>query len=221
MVRKTVFPRRRISPHEVPDRAPCLRIEAGRQLIEQHHLGIVNQGQCDEERCFCPPESVMNQASRLSARPRRSSSASPSTGADKAMPQIDRLPHLDSLLKLSLLELHAYFLLKGPGVADRIERQHRDRSSIRATQPFDALHRRCFARAIGADEPEDLTFLDVERHVVDGDRPAVRLANRRDLDDRRHLQRPNTRSALVWNSFFLSASLIGRLSVAVTSSGSN
>ena len=35
--------------HHVPDRAPGLRIEPGRQLVEQDDLGIVDQRERDEE----------------------------------------------------------------------------------------------------------------------------------------------------------------------------
>ena len=57
-------------------------------------------------------------------------------------------------------------------VADRIQAEHRDLPAIRRPQPLDALHRRGLAGAVGADQPEDLAWLDVERHVVD--RQAVR-----------------------------------------------
>ncbi len=35
--------------HHLPDRATCLRVEARRQLVEQHDFGIVNQRQRDEQ----------------------------------------------------------------------------------------------------------------------------------------------------------------------------
>ena len=35
--------------HQLPDRTPRLRIEAGRELVEEHHVGIVDQRQRDEE----------------------------------------------------------------------------------------------------------------------------------------------------------------------------
>ena len=38
--------------------------------------------------------------------------------------------------------------------------------------------------AVGPDQAEDLTVVNVEGHVVDGDRAAVRLADLRDLNDR-------------------------------------
>ena len=35
--------------HQLPDRAPRLRIEAGRQLVEKHHFGIVDERERDEQ----------------------------------------------------------------------------------------------------------------------------------------------------------------------------
>ena len=60
-----------------------------------------------KSRCFCPPESVMNQASRLSARPSCSSSRLRQRFSGRAMPRVDCFLDLDALLELRLLELHA------------------------------------------------------------------------------------------------------------------
>jgi hypothetical protein len=65
---------------EIPDRAARLRVEACGQLVEKHHFGVVDQRKRDEQALFLPPDSVMNQAFRLSPRPSCSSRRSPSTG---------------------------------------------------------------------------------------------------------------------------------------------
>ena len=49
VVRNTVLPRCADAAHQLPDRAPRLRVEAGRQLVEKHHLRIVDQRQRDEQ----------------------------------------------------------------------------------------------------------------------------------------------------------------------------
>ena len=49
VVRNTVLPRRADAAHQLPDRAPRLRIEAGRQLVEKDDFGIVDQRQRDEQ----------------------------------------------------------------------------------------------------------------------------------------------------------------------------
>ena len=52
-----------------------------------------------------------------------------------------------------------------------------------AREALDALHRRGLAGAVRPDQAEDLALLHVERDVVDGDRPAVGLADGGDVDD--------------------------------------
>ena len=82
------------------------------------------------------------------------------------------------------LELHADALLQRVDVAHRVQAEHRDRAAVGSPQPLDALHRRGLAGAVGADQPEDLAVVDVERHLVDGDRRAVGLADAGNVDDR-------------------------------------
>ena len=94
----------------------------------------------------------MNQASRFSASPSCASSRSPSVGrpAIERHPQIDGFPHLDALLELRLLQLHADALLQRIHVAKRIETENGDGAAIRLAQPFDTLHRRRLAGAVRA-----------------------------------------------------------------------
>ena len=94
-----------------------------------------------------------------------------------------RVPHLDALLQVRLLQLHANRLLQRVDVADGIEPQYGHRSTIGPPQALDALHRRGLASPVGPDEAEDLAVVHVERHVVDGDEAAVRLANAVHMDD--------------------------------------
>ncbi len=49
VVRNTVLPRSRMPVTSVPDRAPRLRIEAGRELVEEHDLGVVDERERDEQ----------------------------------------------------------------------------------------------------------------------------------------------------------------------------
>ena len=136
-------------------------------------------------RCFCPPESVMNHASRLSARPSCSSSWSPSRRlpAVERRPELHRLPHLDPLLQLRLLQLHADPLLQLVDVAEGIEAEHADRTAVGRPDALDAFHGRGLAGSVRADQAEDLTVGDVERDVIDGHGLAIGLADGGDLDD--------------------------------------
>jgi hypothetical protein len=69
VVRKTGLAARADAADEIPDGAARLRIESGRQLVQEDELGSLTSASAMKSRCFWPPESVMNQASRFSARP--------------------------------------------------------------------------------------------------------------------------------------------------------
>ena len=54
VVRKHRLAARADAAHELPDRAARLRIEPGRQLVEEHDLGIVDERQRDEQPLLLP-----------------------------------------------------------------------------------------------------------------------------------------------------------------------
>ena len=144
-------------------------------------------------RCFCPPDRVMNQASRFSPRPSCSSSAIAVDGRPvQRRPQADGLAHRDSLLQLGVLELHADPLLERVGLPHRIEPEHRDDAAIGRAQPLDAFHRGGLAGAVRADQPEDLGRLHREGHVVHGHGAAVGLAQAVDANGGRRGAHPAT-----------------------------
>ena len=140
-------------------------------------------------RCFWPPERFMNQALRLSVRPSCSSSRSPSSGflPIERSPQVDRLPHLDALLQLRLLQLHADAVLQFVDVAEGVEPQNRDGAAIGLAQSLNALHCGGFSGAVWPDQAEDLTLVYFKRGLGYSDRPAVAFADTGYLDDRAHL----------------------------------
>ena len=125
----------------------------------------------------------MNQALRLPSSPSRARSASASaTRGVERRPEVHRFPDLDALLQLRLLMLHA-----DPGGArrrrDGIEAEHGDGAAVGRRGPLHALHRRRLARAVGADQAEDLAVVHLERHVVHGDGAAVAFDEIADGDD--------------------------------------
>ncbi len=73
-------------------------------------------------------------------------------------------------------------ILKRPGDAaldDAVRRPAGDVLSIvaqfaarRGGKPGDHVEQRCFASAIGADQAENLIFVDHERHIIDGNQAA-------------------------------------------------
>ena len=160
--------------HHLPDRPPGLRIEAGRQLVEQHDVGIVDERQRDEEPLPLPSRQRHEPGVPLvrQAEPRQQLLAVHRMRVERG-PEIHRLPHRDALLQLRLLELDAHALLQRPTVPHRVEPEHADGAAVRRAEAAHALHRRGLARAVRPDQAEDLAREDVERHVVHGDGRAV------------------------------------------------
>jgi hypothetical protein len=64
-----------------------------------------------------------------------------------------------------------------------IEPEHADLAAVRRAQPFDAFHGRGLARAVGAEDPEDLALVDGERDIVDRRRVPVALVQVLHVDD--------------------------------------
>ena len=125
---------------QLPDCTPRLRVQTGRQLVEKHDFRIVDESERDEEPLLlparqrhepgvalvCEPE-LLEQAFAIGHRP-----------SIERGPQVDRLPHFDALLELRFLQLHADSILQPIDIANRIQRQHADRSAVR---PSAALRR--------------------------------------------------------------------------------
>ena len=170
---------------QVPDRAARLRVEPGGQLVEEHDLRIVDERQRDEQPLLLAARERHEPARlRFSVRPSWSSSSSPFDRARvERRPEIDGLPHLDALLQLRFLQLDADAVLERVRVLARVEPQDRDGAAVGLAEALDALHRRGLARAVRADQPEDLALEHVERHVVDRDGRAVGFAQMGNLDD--------------------------------------
>ncbi len=164
--------------HEVPDRASRLRVESGRQLVEEHDLGIVDERERDEQPLLLTARQRHEPGVALIAQAELLEQAiTVERRAVERRPELDRFPHLDALLELRLLQLDADPFLQRVGLTDGIQAEDGDGAAIRRPEPFDAFHRRRLAGAVGADQAENLSRLHVECDLVDRDRPAVSLAN--------------------------------------------
>ncbi|GAA2247040.1 hypothetical protein GCM10010145_12690 [Streptomyces ruber] len=113
---------------------------------------------------------------KLSVTPRREASA--------CRAAFDRASWTKLGLQLALLELHA----EHPGhrlvLGDRVQPGHTDTPRVGDAQPLDALDGGGLARAVRAEDPEDLAFLDGAGDPVDDGAPPVGLAQLTDFDDR-------------------------------------
>ena len=173
------------APHEVPDGPPGLRVEAGGELVEEHQLGRVDQGQGDEQPLLLSPGQrheprvALVGESELIEQP-----VSVERRVVEGGPQVHRLPDLDPFLELRLLELHADAGLEGAGVPDGVEPEDLDASPVGPPQALDALHGRGLPGPVRSDQTEDLAGLHLERDIVHGHRLAVGLPDAGDADHR-------------------------------------
>jgi len=98
-------------------------------------------------------------------------------------PEIHRLPYLDPLLEMRLLELHSNMVLQLIHVAQRIQAEDRDGAPVRPAHSFEALHRGCLPCAVRTDQPEDFAFADFKRNVGDGHCRPVGFADAGNFND--------------------------------------
>src|SRR5688500_11920245 len=109
--------------HQVPAGAARLWVESRRQLVEEDHVRIVDEGEHDEQPLPLTARerhearvALVGQA-KLIEQPMPVGALPPV----QRRPEIDRFPDLDPLLQLRLLQLHADALLKLVGVATRVQ----------------------------------------------------------------------------------------------------
>ena len=115
-------------------------------------------------------------ASALSVRPRCASSSSIQASLARLsvvphaeVPALDaqRLAHAEERVKDQFLGDDAEAAAGGGVVADDVVAEHRDVTAAGTRQTGQDADQRCLAGAVGAEQPEEFTGLDVETHVVE------------------------------------------------------
>ena len=139
--------------HQIPDRAPRLRVQSRGQFIEKHQFWIVNQRKGNEQSLLLAareghePGIPLVDKAKLFEQP----FAVYRFLLVKRGPEVYRLPDLDPLLQLRLLELHPDPVLQLVYVMEGIKTQHRYDATVGRAQTFDTLHRGGLSRAVGPD----------------------------------------------------------------------
>ena len=171
--------------HQIQDGPASLRVEPRGQLVQEHQLRVVDQRQRDEQPLFLITRERHEPGVALVGEPQlvEQPVAVDRRGVERC-PEVDRLPDLDPFLELGLLELYTDSVLQRAGMSARVEPEDLDPAAVWPSQALDTLHRRSFSGAVRADQPEDLTRLHLERHVVNGDGSAVGLPDVGDADHR-------------------------------------
>ena len=95
-------------PHQLPDLAPRLRVEAGRELVEQHDLGLVDERQRDERALLLPARQLPKRyAGALREAEAREQMRPRAPFRIEGREEIERLPDLQPVRQRRVLQLHA------------------------------------------------------------------------------------------------------------------
>ena len=169
---------------ELPGVAPGLRVEARRELVEDRDLGVADEGEGDREPLLLAARQLAELGLALVRQPEVGEQplAVPRPRVERGI-EVDGLPDAHLVRQLALLELDADDATELVAVALRVEAEDADRARVRRAQPADRLDGRGLARAVGAEDGEDLALLDREGHAVDGRAVAVALDEVGDFDD--------------------------------------
>ena len=186
---------------QVPGRAPRSRIQARGELVEEHHLRVPDQGERDEQPLLLAAGQLAEPGVTLARQPPAVQELTPVGGVRvERRVQFQGLADLELVLQLGLLELHADPLVQPVTVGLRVQPEDPDLAGVTPPQALHAFHRGGLARAVRAEDAEDLSPLDVEGDPVHHGLAPVPLGEPCHLDDRRHLVPPLVRllTSIAW-----------------------
>ena len=189
---------RRAPLADVADRLPHVaageRVEALGELVEEHHLRLVEQGQRDEQPLPLPSR-------------QRSETRPPQPGEFPRLQQpvgrvsvaVTEQPHRlvdpQPVGQRRRLQLTADQRPQPRPVGQRIQAEYPHPAAVGSTQTLQTLHRRRLTRPVDTEDPEDLTLAHREPNIVDRQMSAIPLHQPLDHDHSAHWRPP--RGALV------------------------
>src|SRR5690606_4617114 len=170
---------------EVPGGAARRGVEPGGELVEHGHLRPADECEGDGQALLLTARQLAELlvAVRGEVEEVQELGGVGLLGVERAE-DVERLTDGDLVVERGLLELDADVLADGPGVRLRVAPEEAHRAAVRAAQAGEALDRGGLARAVGAEDAEDLAAGDVEADVGDGGAGRwVGLAKVTDFDD--------------------------------------
>jgi len=152
----------------VPDDVPCLRVEAGGRLVQQHHLGVVDERPRDREPALHPARERLD----LVVRPLRELDELEELVGTRpeGAPRKAEVPAVDhDVLPDGELHVERVHLRNDPEPAPdrhpvlrRVEAEHAKRPVRHGRDAADHAHGRRLSRPVRAEEAEGLASLEVE-----------------------------------------------------------
>ena len=169
---------------QVPQVAAGLRVERRGRLVEEDHLGVVDERGSDREPLRLAAGQVLDPGVGLVLQPHPRQPLVRGLPADAVQrgEGVDLLARGQPLEERRRLELDADpRQQRGVARPDRLA-QHRDRARVGPAQPLDGLEGRRLPGAVGAEDPDELALADLEADAVDGPQVAVGHGEVDDLD---------------------------------------
>ena len=152
---------------EVEHAAPGLGVEAGGELVEDHHPRVADQCHGDRGALHLPAGEVGEPGT---------AAAGQAHGLDELVGfaarrvegavQPHELEHRQGVVQAGLLELDAQDATDLGAVGPGVVVQHPDRAGVGGAQAADEVDRRGLAGPVAAQQPDDLADLDMEADVV-------------------------------------------------------
>ncbi len=183
---------------DVTDRVPHVaageRVQTLGELVEEHHPGLVEQRQSDEQTLTLTPR-------------QRSETRPPQPGQPPRVQQpvgrvsipVTEQPHRlvdpQPVRQRRRLQLTAHHSPQPRPGGQRIQPEHPHPAAVGSTQTLQTLHRRRLTRPVHPEDAEDLTLRHREPNIVHSHVSAVTLHQPLHLDHRGH-RWPPRRSAL-------------------------
>ena len=155
---------------QVPEVAARLRVERGGRLVEEHHLGVVDQGAGDRQPLQLAAGQLLGPGVGLVVEPDR---AEPFVGRARRRRRtseakvwicsraVSRSKNDDACSWTPIRDSRPFV------ARPRTLPEQRDRAAVGGAQTFDDLQRRGLAGTVGPEDAEELPGRDREAHPVD------------------------------------------------------
>ena len=185
---------------QLPRRTSRLGIETLGELVEEHHLGRVDERERDEQSLALATREAVK---RLAALALQAPSFDQVVGRHRLVgeraEQLERLRDGETSGQRGVLQSGSDSLTERNDLSARIEAEHAHVAAVVAAQSLDELDAGGLAGTVRSEDAEDLALVDPERDVVDRDEIAVPLAQTLDGDDRRtSVTRREAPAAIDW-----------------------
>ncbi len=153
---------------QVPGVPPGLRVKASGELVEDRDPRAADQRHGDGQPLLLAAGELAERGPGLGRDPEHLHQLPPVRRAlVKGAGQFQRLADPELVGQPALLQLHPELLGQLGPVPLRVQPEDADLAPVRLPQSLDAFHGRGLARAVRAEDPEDLALVHAEGHVAD------------------------------------------------------